>query len=169
MDRLFVLVGGWPGSGKSTLAAPLADALGMCLLAKDAIKEALMDGLGPPESVAQSRRLGRAAVLAMLRVARTCQGAVLDSTWFDYTLPLVRALPGTVVEIRCVVPIELARARYRGRSVVRHPGHLDTARDEEELWGEHHRPLGVGPVLEVHTGGPVDVLELARRVRSAAR
>jgi hypothetical protein len=44
--------------------------------------------------VADSQRLGQAAVLAMLRVARTCPGAVMDSTWFDYALPLARVLPG---------------------------------------------------------------------------
>ena len=49
----FVLVAGWPGSGKSTLAAALAAELGLPLLSKDEIKEALMDGLGPPETVAQ--------------------------------------------------------------------------------------------------------------------
>jgi predicted kinase len=43
---LFVLVAGWPGSGKSTLAAALAPELGLPLLAKDEIKEALMDALG---------------------------------------------------------------------------------------------------------------------------
>ena len=58
----FVLVAGWPGSGKTTLAAALATELGLPLLSKDEIKEALMDGLGRPETVAQSRQLGRAAV-----------------------------------------------------------------------------------------------------------
>jgi len=81
---LFVLVAGWPGSGKSTLAAALAPRLGLPLLAKDEIKEALMDALGCPQTVADSQRLGQAAVLAMLRVARCYPGAVLDSTWFDY-------------------------------------------------------------------------------------
>jgi adenylylsulfate kinase-like enzyme len=66
---LFVLVAGWPGSGKSTLAAALAPELGLPLLAKDEIKEALMDALGAPVTVADSQRLGRAAVLAMLRPA----------------------------------------------------------------------------------------------------
>ena len=69
-----MLVAGWPGSGKSTLAAALAPELGLPLLAKDEIKEALMDALGRPQDVADSRRLGRAAVLAMLRVARRCPG-----------------------------------------------------------------------------------------------
>jgi len=95
----FVLVAGWPGSGKSTLAAALAAQLGLPLLAKDEIKEALMEGLGQPSTVAESQRLGKAAVLAMLRAARTCPGAVLDSTWFDYALPLARALPGRLIEV----------------------------------------------------------------------
>ena len=39
----FVLVAGPPGSGKSSLAAPLATELGLPLLTKDDIKEALME------------------------------------------------------------------------------------------------------------------------------
>jgi predicted kinase len=157
----FVLVAGWPGSGKSTLATALAAELGLPLLAKDEIKEALMDGLGRPGTVAESQRLGRAAVLAMLSVARRCPGAVLDSTWFGYALPLVRALPGQLAEVRCVIPLELAKARYRARAGQRHAGHLDAARSDEELWGEPSRPLGLGPVVDVDTSGPVDVAQVA--------
>jgi predicted kinase len=157
----FVLVAGWPGSGKSTLAAALAAELGLPLLAKDDIKEALMDGLGRPETVAASQRLGRAAVLAMLRAARTCPGAVLDSTWFDYALPLVRTLPGRLIEVHCTVPLDLAKARYRARTGHRHAGHLDDARSDEELWGEPSRPAGLAPVVVVDTSGLVDVGELA--------
>jgi adenylate kinase family enzyme len=40
---MFVLVAGPPGSGKSTLARPLAEQLNLPLMAKDPIKEALMD------------------------------------------------------------------------------------------------------------------------------
>jgi predicted kinase len=160
----FVLVAGWPGSGKSTLAAVLAAELGLPLLAKDEIKEALMDGLGRPETVAESRRLGQAAVLVMLRAARTCPGAVLDSTWFDYALPLARALPGRLIEVHCTVPLDLARARYRARAGHRHGGHLDEARSDQELWGEPARPLGLGPVVAVDTSGPLDVAELAATV-----
>jgi 2-phosphoglycerate kinase len=47
----FVLVGGWPAAGKSTLARSLAAELELPLLAKDEIKEALMDGLGYPATV----------------------------------------------------------------------------------------------------------------------
>ena len=157
----FVLVAGWPGSGKSTVAAALAAGLGLPLLAKDEIKEALMDGLGRPQTVADSQRLGKAAVLAMLRVARHCPGAVLDSTWYGYALPLARALPGPLAEVHCIVPRDLARARYLARATRRHAGHLDTARTEMELWGEPSRPPGLGPVVPVDTSGPVDTIRLA--------
>jgi predicted kinase len=160
----FLLVAGWPGSGKSTLAAALATRLGLPLLAKDEIKEALMESLGWPETVAASQRLGKAAVLAMLRAARTCPGAVLDSTWFDYAIPHARALPGQLIEVHCAVPPELARARYRARVGHRHAGHLDAARSDQELWGEPSRPLGLGPVVMVDTSGPVDITELAATV-----
>ncbi len=46
----YLLVGGWPGSNKSTLSRALAHALGRPYLAKDELKEALMDGLGPRPS-----------------------------------------------------------------------------------------------------------------------
>jgi predicted kinase len=165
---VFVLVGGWPGSGKSTLAIGLARELRLPLLAKDEIKEALFDGLGRPRSVEESRRLGRVAVTTMLRVARRCPGAVLDSTWFDYTRPLLAALQGDLVEVRCVVPQELARSRYYARAAGRHLGHLDTARTADELWGRPVPPLGVGPLVEVDTSGPTDVPALARRIAAAA-
>ncbi len=163
-----MLVGGWPGSGKTTLANALGPSLGLPVLAKDEVKEALADGLGTPGTVGESQRLGRAAVHAVLRIARRCPGAVVDSTWFGYTRPLVAALPGPVVELRCVVPLEVARSRYCARAAGRHAGHLDLRRDEAELWGEPVRPLGVGPVVEVDTTGPLDVPLIAAEVRRAA-
>ena len=165
---LFVLVGGWPAAGKSTLAVALATELGLPLLAKDEVKEALVDALGPPADVPASQRLGRAAVLAVLRVAARCPGAVLDGTWFEYTRPLLAALPGRRVEVRTVLPRELARDRYRARAAGRHPGHLDLARSEDELWGRPIPPLGVGPLVEVDTTGLVDAPALAARLRAVA-
>lgn len=165
--KAFVLVGGWPASGKTTLARGLASELGLAFLAKDEVKEALMDRLGAPSTVEASRELGAAAVFAVLRAARGCPGAVIDSTWFPYSLPLVCDLPGPCVEIRCRVDLGVARERYRRR--VRDERHLDARRSEEELWGAEVAPLGVGPLIEVDTAEPVDVVALAERVRSAVR
>ncbi len=120
-----------------------------------------MDALGAPADVEASRRLGRAAVLAALRVARDCPAAVIDSTWFDYALPLVRCLSGPIVEVRCVVPLEIARRRFAARA--RDERHLDELREDSELWGRPVAPLGVGPLIEVDTSGPVDVAALASR------
>jgi len=162
----FVLVGGWPASGKTTLARALAAELGTAYLSKDEVKEALMDRLGAPTTIRQSRELGAAAVFAVLRAARGCPGAVIDSTWFPYSLPLVRDLPGPRVEIRCRVDIAVARERYRRR--VRDERHLDALRSEEELWGAQVAPLGVGPLIEVDSTIPVDIAALAKRVRLAS-
>jgi predicted kinase len=162
--KAFVLVGGWPGSGKTTLSRALASDLGIPYLSKDAVKEALMDALGAPSTVEQSRELGRAAVFAVLGAARGCQGAVIDSTWYPYSEPLVRALPGPVVEVRCRVPLEVARDRYRSR--LRDERHLDRLRIEAELWGSEVAPLGLGPLVEVNTGEPVDIAQLAASVRT---
>jgi len=80
--NLFVLVGGWPAAGKTTLARALAVQLGIAYLSKDEVKEALMDEVGAPVSVEESRKLGVAAVVAVLRAARGCPAAVIDSTWY---------------------------------------------------------------------------------------
>lgn len=158
-------MGGWPGSGKTTLSRALAVELGVPHLAKDEVKEALMDALGAPRDVETSRMLGRAAVHAVMAVAARCPGSIVDSTWFPYVRPLAAALPGPVVEVRCVVPVAVARERYHRR--VRDPRHLDVLRDEEELWGSEVVSLGLGSVLAVDTSGTVDLPALAGSVRAA--
>lgn len=162
--KVFVLVGGWPAAGKTTLARALASELGIAYLSKDEVKEALMDRLGAPTSVEESRMLGGAAVAAVLRAARGCPGAVIDSTWYPYSLPLVRELPGPFVEVRCQVGIDVARERFRTRQ--RDERHLDASRSEDELWGDEVLPLGVGPLLNVDTSEPVDVAMLSSRIRA---
>jgi hypothetical protein len=165
---VFVLVAGPPGSGKSTLAVPLAAALGLPLIAKDVIKEVLMDALGHPATVEQSRALGRAAVETMLAVAHTSPGAVLESNFSANALPSLATLHGTIIEVRCRCPRELALARYRERATLRHAGHLDALREESELWNEELlTPLGLGPVIEVDTSAEVDLDALVSQIRTS--
>ena len=169
MSNLFVLVAGPPGSGKTTLAEPLAVKLGLPLIAKDAIKEALMDALGPPSSVEESRRIGRAASATLIAVAKTSHGAVLENAFTAEAVPSLRSLPGSIVEVRCTVPRELALFRYRERAAYRHAGHLDDLRAEAEIWNaELVIPLGVGPIVGVDTSAPVDIDALAQDIAATA-
>ena len=165
-EHLYVLVGGWPGSGKTTTARALAPALGLAYLGKDELKESLMEVFGLPGDLPASRRLGEAAVRILLRLARDCPGAVLDSTWYDYTRPLVAALPGRTVEVRCLATPDIVRRRYRARQ--RSTGHLDDQRSADELWGSPVAALGVGPLIEVNTERAVNPVELATRIRASA-
>jgi len=164
---VYVLVCGWPASGKSTLAPLLAAELGWPLLAKDVLKEALTRALGDPPDVPASQQLGRAAVAAMLAVARTCRPAVLESSWVPDSHGDLALLDGPFVEVLCEVPRALAAERYGLRSRQQPAAHLDSLRDEDELWGHPPWHPGVGPVLRVNTTRPVDVPALAAAVRAA--
>jgi predicted kinase len=53
-----VIVSGAPGSGKTTLATRLSQDLGLPMLDRDALKEALADAIGHPADVDASARLG---------------------------------------------------------------------------------------------------------------
>ena len=56
-----------------------------------------------------------------------------------------------------------------GAESARHEGHLDSLRDESELWNEKLlTPIGVGPVVEIDTTGPVDIDALAQKITELA-
>ena len=138
----FVIVSGPPASGKSTLAAAVATELDLPLLAKDVIKDALVDALGAPD-LPRSRELGRAAVHVLLAVARTAGRGGLESVWHDRAREPLRALPGPAVVVFCRCAPQLRKARFLARSAA-------------AGW----------PGVEVDTGTPVDVPALARRIRA---
>lgn len=170
-DRLFVVVSGPPASGKSTLAPALASGLGLPLLAKDTIKEALLSVL-PAVDVEASRRLGRGAVAAMLALAAESPvGAVLESNFYRSVAgPELHRLNGTVLEVFCRCERSVAGERYRARAASRQAGHFDGFRTDEELWNDEiAEPLAAGwPVIEVDTNQPVDpdlALALVRSTR----
>ena len=156
MAGVFVLVSGPPASGKTTLARALAPLLGLPLLAKDTLKEALMDRLDVPD-VESSRALGQAAADALLALARESNGAVLEGPWHRSRVDVLGRLPGRVLEIFCQVDPETARGRHSDRAAGRHPGHFDGDRDDDELWGE-----GPPPTARTIVHGLVSRLRRAR-------
>lgn len=167
---VYVVVSGPPASGKSTLAPFLASELGLPLLAKDTIKDALMSVLRVPD-VEASRQLGRGAVAAMLAVAAESSiGAVIESNFYrSVAAQSLRELPGQVVEVFCRCPKAIALERYRARSGSRHAGHFDDDRDIDELWNDEvAEPVAAGwPLLEVNSAQPVDVAGVVAFVRDA--
>lgn len=165
------MVSGPPASGKSTLAPVLARELGLALVAKDTVKDALMSVLPVPD-VKSSRQIGRAAVAAMLAVtAESPVGAVVESNFYrSLATEALSALPGVVIEVFCRCDQATAAERYRARVGTRHAGHFDAVRTIEELWNDEvAEPVAGGwPVLEVDTNHSVDidaVVDFVRRWR----
>ena len=166
----FVVVSGPPASGKSTLAPVLARELGLPLIAKDTIKDALMSVLAVPD-VETSRQVGRAAVAAALALAAESPvGAVIESNFYrSIATEALGRLPGALVEVFCRCDREVARSRYQARAGTRHGGHFDRVRSVDELWNDEvAEPVAGGwPLLEVDTTTRVDVAEVLGFVRGA--
>ena len=59
LSCVYVIISGPPAAGKSTGARLLAPELALPVIAKDVIKQALMDVLGLPDGVEESHGLGR--------------------------------------------------------------------------------------------------------------
>ena len=142
----------------------MAAALGVPLLAKDTIKEALFDALGTGDR-AWSQRLGGASMEVVFALAAAAPRAVLESFWRrPFAADRLRALERPLLEVHCTCPPELSGARFRDR--VRHPGHGRVGEDEVAGWAAEAGPLALGgPLLEVDTTTAVDVHGVAAWVR----
>jgi hypothetical protein len=168
---MFVLVTGPPAAGKTSLAVPLARALGLPLLSKDAIKEALFDELpspGPDERN-WSRSLSDASYRALLNLAEHVPAAVLDLNlppeWAEQFEGL--AVPLAQVFCRCERS-ELER-RLVERATTRHPAHRDDILlDEVRAQGVRGiDPAALqAPLLEVDTTTAPDVEAVAAWARA---
>jgi len=130
-----LLVTGLPATGKTTVARALAYALAVPMLAKDGIKEPLLELLGAAD-MAASRRLSDASFAALFALAReqlAAVGAVVLEGNFrpGEHEPALRALLAhsacqcTQVLCRVAEPLRQARLKARGTDASRHPGHRD--------------------------------------------
>jgi predicted kinase len=163
MAERLILVNGLPGSGKTTLATRLGAALGVPMISKDAIKEAL-HSVAP---VARSRALGAIAMDAAWSLAAEAPGTVVLESWWFRPRDLAYAEAAwrrcgepDLVEVWCDVPPELALARClaRGRSEEIYEDHrIATSWDD---WTEYAAPLAIGEVIRVDTSTEVDVAAL---------
>lgn len=169
--QFHVVVTGPPGSGKTVVARPLAAALDLPFLSKDTIKEALFDELGTGDRL-WSRRLGRASVAALYRLAANFPSAVIDSVFYrDVSVDDLLSLRKPLIEVHCECSPELAIARFQQRAEThRHTGHRDHHQplDKlEQLVHEASAPLDLGgSLLRLDTTHPVDIDQVVDWVRS---
>jgi predicted kinase len=129
-----IIVTGLPATGKSLLAVELARSLDLALLAKDAIKEPLLDALGAGDA-SHSRRLsdGSFALQFLLagKLLHSDRSVLLEGNFRpgEHESALRPQLPdGTrVAQVLCQVEEDLRRQRLQKRrcDVSRHPGHGD--------------------------------------------
>ncbi|HEX4966614.1 MAG TPA: AAA family ATPase [Thermoanaerobaculia bacterium] len=172
--RRFIVISGLPGSGKTTLGRRLAHALGLSMLDKDDVLEALFDSLGIGDA-GWRQRLSRSADEVLQRLAHQSAGAVLASFWRhpqvtgESGTPIgwLSALPGRIVEAHCACSPVVAAERFSARR--RHEGHLDQGKRSEDLIVAFeelaaHGPLGLGALVEVDTGGEVDLAGVLRQL-----
>ena len=157
----FVVLSGLPARGKSTVARPLAAALGLPLIDKDELLEALFDSQGTGDATWR-RALSETADEAFQRRAEASDGAVLVS-WWRHPLSSTASgtptdwlarLPGIVVEIHCRCSPATAARRFMARQ--RHSGHLDNRWQRAELAASFEvqatlGALGVGRCISIDT------------------
>ena len=176
MSGGLVIVGGAPATGKTTLAQAIGATLGMPVITKDDLKEALAEPFTTGD-LAWSRRLGSAAYEALFTVADRIlaagHGLVLESNFrrgmADASLRALARLAPTVVVV-CRTPDALRRERYEQRAGTRHRVHIEDAiladwnSDDEEFLIDIGTPRLIVDTTDGYSPGIEEVVTFARGV-----
>jgi hypothetical protein len=145
--------------------------LGLPLIGKDPIKEAMADVLGPSGDVQWSSRLGAAAFEVMWAIARDTGDCLLEGNFGPKSVERILGLSARPIEVFCSCPTDEILRRYLERARARHPIHMGVAhhdRLKKRLGDVPPSPLNLGPLLEVDTSRPVDARVVAAWVREQA-
>lgn len=171
MPPSVVVISGPPASGKTSVAGRLAAEVALPLIARDEIKELLLDLLGAGD-VAWSRTIGGVSYellyQAVERELRACRSFIVESNFSIDSgrarLLALRARYGyQPLEIHCTANKETLISRYVARASTRQPGHHDVDRvdDVESAVDDgRHVPLRLGGnviVLDTTDFGAVDL------------
>ncbi len=181
LSPLLIIVNGPPASGKTTLARQLARELGLPLLYKDGIKEALFDSLGWRDR-AWSRQMGLATyrLLYYFLEAQLAAGQslVVESYFHPEAALNFRQLqakyPFRPFQVLCRTEGSLLLERFTSRAADpdRHPGHVDLDTVDElkpVLLRGRLDPLDIGgETLELDTTdfSKLDIAGLSSRLKA---
>jgi adenylylsulfate kinase-like enzyme len=173
----FLVISGLPASGKSTLAARLGIALGLPVIDKDTLLEALFDTVDVRDAD-HRRTLSRRADEQLRQQALGHNAAILVSWWrhprssvdTGTDISWLQAPDMRVIEVFVDCLPEVAATRFRARQ--RHVGHQDdrwSAPPLLDMFEAHHAlgPLGFAACLRVSgvDGAEIDPLCVAVRRR----
>ncbi len=136
-------------------------------MTKDLVKETLHDALYVPGQGeidrAWSQWLGSASMDLLWALAARAGEMVIEANFHphsEYELDQLRGLGGSLVEVHCACPADVAVARYNARS--RHEVHV-LKQVTLTAMERYDRPVGIGSLITVDTTAPVDVAVLGGR------
>ncbi|MDB5176865.1 MAG: hypothetical protein JWN75_533 [Candidatus Saccharibacteria bacterium] len=163
---MLIVVQGASATGKTTLPRKLAKDLNFGLLAKDDIKELLLDKLGNPENADRSAVYSRATMRAFFGIvdewlnADSNRHLILESAFItefaNEDFRLIRdKYDVSIVQIYVSVDSDERRLRLKKRNEngSRHPGHLELERSDvyDDEFAKKYSPLAIERTIDIDT------------------